>query len=52
MVKVENAVKEYATSPKDKFRIIDNVSRKVTGIAQSLSGSFVNKTFADLNRIE
>ena len=32
---VENAVKEYANaSPKDKFRIIDNTSRKVTGIAQ------------------
>ena len=47
---VENAINEVANaSPKDKFRIIDNASRKITGIAQSLSGSFVNKTFADLS---
>ena len=46
---IENAVKEVANATsKDKFRIIDNTSRKITGIAQALSGSFVNKTFADL----
>ena len=41
---IENAVNDVANaSPKDKFRIIDNTARKITGIAQSLSGSFVNK---------
>ena len=46
---IENAVNDVANaSSKDKFRIIDNTARKITGIAQSLSGSFVNKTFADL----
>ena len=46
---IENAVNEVANSTsKDKFRIIDNTARKITGIAQALSGSFVNKTFADL----
>ena len=47
---IENAVNEVANAtPKDRFRIIDNTARKVTGIAQALSGSFVNKTFADLS---
>ena len=47
---IENAVNEVANSTsKDKFRIIDNTARKITGIAQALSGSFVNKTFADLS---
>ena len=46
---IENAVNEVASSSsKDKFRIIDSASRKITGIAQSLSGSFLNKTFKDL----
>ena len=46
---IENAVNEVAySSAKDKFRIIDNASRKISGIAQSLSGSFLNKTFKDL----
>ena len=46
---IENAVNEVAySSAKDKFRIIDNTSRKISGIAQSLSGSFLNKTFKDL----
>ena len=46
---IENAVNEVASSSsKDKFRIIDSASRKITGIAQSLSGSFLNNTFKDL----
>ena len=46
---IENAVNEVAySSAKDRFRIIDNTSRKISGIAQSLSGSFLNKTFKDL----
>jgi len=47
---VENTLLNYSTAtPKEKNSIIDSASRKITGIASGLSGSFINKTYADLS---
>ena len=47
---VENTLLTYSTAtPKEKNSIIDSASRKITGIASSLSGSFINRTYADLS---
>ena len=47
---VENTLLTYGNAtPKEKNSIIDSASRKITGIASSLSGSFINRTYADLS---
>ena len=47
---VENALLGVSTATaKEKNSIIDSASRKITGIASGLSGSFINKTYADLS---
>ena len=46
---LQNAVSNFdVASVKEKSGILDNVARKISGISNGISGSIINKTYAEL----
>jgi len=46
---LQNAVSNFdIASAKEKSGILDNVARKISGISNGISGSIINKTYAEL----
>ena len=46
---LQNAVSNFdVASAKEKSGILDNVARKISGISNGISGSIINKTYAEL----